>query len=247
MVSGADYGKLIFSGQRRVFFLLLTFVLLAQTALFLQDRMQKALVLINEDFKVAVSLNNASAGEAAVFKNSLAALAGVRKVKEISPAAALESLGAQGFSADLLPKFYEIAVDTAVMLNPKVWVQNNIAPMPQDASVYYKEDQAKLAVYIDMLARTANILLAAALFALLSFGFFVEAYYTQIADFKERSGGVLAALFAFAIAWGALYFMTAPADKVYPGFAYDLFSWRQAALLAAALLTGWTLAKWKRF
>ena len=234
-------------GQIRVFFLLLAFALLAQASLFLQDRMQKALAMVNEDFKIALSLNNASAGEAAAFKTALAALDGVGKVKEISPAAALESLGAQGFSADLLPKFYEITVDTRVMLNPKVWVQNNIAPMPQDAAVYYKEDQAKLAVYIDMLARAANILLCTAAFALLSFGFFVEAYYAKTVVFRERMGAVLAAVLAFAVAWGALYFMTAPANKIYPGYSYDLFSWRQAALLAAALLTGWTLAKWKKF
>lgn len=235
------------TGRIRVFFLLLAFAMLAQAALFLQDRMQKALIMVNEDFKIALTLNNASAGEAAAFKTALNALDGVEKVREISPASALENLGAQGFSADLLPKFFELTVSEKVMLNPKAWVQNNIATMPQDAAVYYKEDQANLAVYINMLAHTANILLAAAVFALLSFGFFVEAYYYKTVAFKERMAAVFAAVSAFAAAWGAVYFMTAPANKIYPGYFYDLFSWRQAALLTAALLTGWTLAKWKRF
>ena len=235
------------NGRIRIFFLLLAFAMLAQAALFLQDRMQKALVMVNEDFKIAISLNNASAGEAAAFKTALNSLDGVERVREIPPAGALENLGAQGFGADLLPRFFELEVSENIMLNPKVWVQNNIAPQPWDASVYYKEDQAKLAVYINMLARTANILLGAAVFALLSFGFFVEAYYAKTVVLKERMYAVFAAVLAFAAAWGAVYFMTVPANQIYPGYFYDLFSWRQAALLTAALLTGWTLAKWKRF
>jgi hypothetical protein len=133
------------------------------------------------------------------------------------------------------------------MLNPKAWVQDNIAPMPFDAAVYYKEEQAKLAVYIDGAARFVDILLGAALFAFLAFGFFVEAYYSKIIPARERLGGVLAAAFAFALAGAAVYLMTGPLNKIYPQYIYDMLCWRQAALFAAALLAGWTLAKWKRF
>ncbi|MDR0735082.1 MAG: hypothetical protein LBG16_05325 [Elusimicrobiota bacterium] len=244
----ADYSKLIFSGQRRLFFLTLALLLVAQAALFLQSRLQTALGLVSEDFKIAVILNNASAGEAGDFLSALGALDGVKKAREIDPMQAAREGGLNiSLSRDLLPRFYELSVNARVMLNPKVWVQDNIAQMQADAAVYYKEEQAKLALYIDGAARLVDILLGAALFAFLAFGFFVEAYYSKIISVRERTGGVLAAAFAFSLACAAVCLLTGPLDKIYPQYAYDILCPRQAALFAAALLAGWTLAKWKRF
>jgi hypothetical protein len=247
----ADYSKLIFSGQRRLFFLTLALLLVAQAALFLQSRLQTALGLVSEDFKIAVILNNASAGEAEDFLSALGALDGVQKAREIDPMQAAHegglNISQHTLSRDLLPRFYELSVNTRVMLNPKVWAQDNIAQMQADATVYYKEEQAKLALYIDGAARLVDILLGAALFAFLAFGFFVEAYYSKIISVRERTGGVLAAAFAFSLACAAVCLLTGPLDKIYPQYAYDILCRRQAALFAAALLSGWTLAKWKRF
>ena len=246
----ADYSKLILSGQRRLFFLALALLLVAQAALFLRGRLQSALELATNDFKIAVSLKNASAGEAGDFLSALGALDGVQKAREIYPVQAAREGGlvsAHAISRDLLPRFYELSVDTRALLNPKAWVQANISPMPADAMVYYKEEQAKLALYINGAARLVDILLGAALFAFLAFGFFVEAYYAKIIPARERLGGVLAAALAFALAAAAVYLMAGPLNKIYPQYPYDILGWRQAALFAAALLAGWTLAKWKRF
>jgi hypothetical protein len=240
--------KVIFGGQQRAFFLLLAFAFLAQAALFMQSRLGAALELVGGDFKIAVVLDNASPREAAEFRNALRAFAGVVKVSEIDLRQTIDAAGGSVvLNPDFLPVFFEVKVNDIVMLNPKVWVQNNIASMDYDAAAYYKEDQAKLAVYINAAARFVNILLIACVFCLLAFGFFVEAYYTRISTARERLGGVLAGVFACAVAFGAAYILAQPADIIYPSFVYDMFCWRQGALLSACLLTGWTLAKWKRF
>jgi hypothetical protein len=247
----ADYSKLILSGQRRLFFLTLALLLAAQAALFLQSGLQSALEFVADDFKIAVLLNNASAGEAGDFVSALGALDGVQKAREIDPIHAAQegglNISLHTFSRDLLPRFYELSVNARVMLNPKAWVQDNIVPMKADAMVYYKEEQAKLALYIDGAARLVGILLGAALFAFLAFGFFVEAYYSRIISARERLGGVMAAAFAFSLACAAVYLLAGPLNQIYPQYEYNMLDWRQAALFAAALLAGWTLAKWKRF
>lgn len=240
----------VFSGQRRVFFLILAFAFLAQAVLFFANRAQTAMDLLNDDFKIAVVLNNATAGEAAAFKTALAALPGVSKARVIDPQQTIDSLkkpGMQALSPDLLPRFYELSVDNEVMLNPSTWVQNNIARMPSDAAAYYKEGHAKLAVYLNAISRLANILLICCAFALISFGFFVEAFYAPAISGSVRAGGVLAAVFAFALAGGIAYILAAPLNKIYPAYQYDMLGWQQAALFTACLLAGWTLAKWKRF
>jgi cell division protein FtsX len=251
-----DYSQLVFSGQRRVFFLVLAFSFLAQALIFLHNRVNTALDLVNEDFKVAVSLSNASSEETQEFKTALLALDGVEKITEIDPQQTIDSFKrsntsfgalAQTVNPDFLPAFFELEVSTPVMLNPKVWVSDNIASMDYDAAAYFKEDHAKLAVYINAVTRFADILVFAAVFALLSFGFFVEAYYTKISTRRERAGGLIAAFFAYGLALLATYILAGPANKIYPSYAYNVFTWAQAVVLLLSLTSGWTLSKWKKF
>jgi cell division protein FtsX len=255
-MASKDYSQLIFSGHRRVFFLTLAFIFLAQAAVFLQNRIRVALDFVNNDFKIAVVLNNASSKEAQQFKTALLSMDGVTKVTEIDPQQTIDSFrrASTDFSAlartlnpDFLPAFFELKVTVPVMLNPKVWVRNNIASMEYDAAAYYKEDHAKLGVYINAIVKFADIIFAACIFSLVSFGFFVEAYYTKITTGRERAGGLAAAFFAFVLAYAAVFILVAPVNKIYPAYVYSLLSWRQAVILAASLLAGWTLSKWKKF
>jgi hypothetical protein len=255
MVKGV-YSKKNFSGGQRIFFLTLSFALLAQGSLFLLDCMRSAFRVVNADFKIAVVLNNAARDEAEVFRQSLSALNGVENVKEVNPREIINPLGgadyfagelAQTLAPDFLPKFYEISVGRDIMLNPDIWVRNNLASREENAGIYYKESQAALAKLINALIRFAEILIFAAAFAFLSFCFFVEAHYAKISNPKERAYGVLAAIAAFLTSCGAVYILCEILKGIRGGVSYPLFLWTQGVLFILCVMSGLTLSKWKRF
>ncbi|MDR0952739.1 MAG: hypothetical protein LBM71_00905 [Elusimicrobiota bacterium] len=251
-----DYSKVVFRGYRRVFLLIFTLAMLLQAAAFLQDRAKTALNLINSDFRLVITLNNVSNLQAADFQGKLTALKDVKEVSSIDPMRTLAKAtgsssrlkaATQAINPDFLPKFFELKVNTQAMLNPKVWVQNNIAVLEPNAAVYYKEDQARLAVYLNGLVNFVNIILLAALFGFLSFGFFVEAYYTKISSFRERAGGLFSACLSYALAFGVVYFAATALNTLAPALKYEMFSHTQILVFALCLAAGWTLAKWKKF
>jgi len=249
-----NYSKIVFRGYRRVFFLVFAIAMLMQAAVFMQNRIQNALKLINDDFKIVLVLNNASDAQAKEFQSNVSNISGVSSIDIIEPNSVLASLNdagnsmsAQAVNADFLPAFFEVKVSQDVLLNPKVWVQDNINALGQDAGAYYKEDQAKLAVYINAINKFALIALLTAAFSLLAFGFFVEAYYTKISPLNERFGGLFSALSAYVVSAGVAFALAYPLNAINPDFKYCLLNWHQLAVALLCLSAGWTLAKWKKF
>lgn len=246
--------KIIFRGYRRVFFLVFALAMFMQAGIFMQSRIETALKLINEDFKIVLAFNTTDRKQAQEFQTNVSNVEGVESIDIIEPnnvLAALNdsgnSMSAQAVNADFLPAFFEVKVNKDVLLNPKVWVQDNISALNQDVSTYYKEDQAKLAVYINAINKFAIIALLAGAFSLLVFGFFVEAFYTKIMPLNERFGGVFSALLAYVLSAGAAFALAYPLNSMNPDFRYCLLTWQQAALGLLCLSAGWTLAKWKKF
>ncbi len=156
-------------------------------------------------------------------------------------------MSAQAVNADFLPAFFEVKVTQDVLLNPKAWVQENITASGKDANVYYKEDQASLALYINAVNKFAIIALLCTVFLLLAFGFFVEAYYTKISSLSERVGGLFSAAVAYGLSAGAAFALAYPVNVINPAFKYCIFNWPQLAVALLCLSCGWTLAKWKKF
>lgn len=235
---------------KRIFFLVLAFALLAQGALLLGSRAGAALDALEKDFKIVVVLPGASARQARDFAATLAALPGVTKAEAVNPAAVYgeqEGPVLQALDAELLPSFFSLGVSREVLLAPAAWAQANINALGGDVSPYFSAQQARLAVYISALKRGGNILFALCAFAVVSFGFFVEARYAPQTPLKSRLGGVLAALIAFALAAGIAFVVAAPLNKIYPEQLYNMLHWHQAALLVLCLLAGWTLSKWQKF
>lgn len=247
--------KSIFSGQSRIFFLLLALAFLAQGILFFRQKASEAFNLLNEDFKIAVVLNNANARETQNFTKKLDGLKGVKSVRYLNAKEALGMPGASseqnGFEVflpkeDFLPAFFEIRVNEDVMLNAKVWVSENFSKMTEDAQAYYKESQAQTAVYLDGIVKYINILCGIILFCFLAFCFFVEAYYTRITALSIRFGGVLCGFLSYLSAACVVFIMAGPLKiAAKQGFVFDL--WPQISCLILCLMLGWTLAKWKKF
>ena len=211
--------KSIFSGQSRIFFLLLALVFLAQGILFLRQKAYEAFDILNGDFKIAVVLNNANAKETQNFTKKLDGLKGVKTVRYVNAKEALGMPGASseqnGFEVflpkeDFLPAFFEVRVNGDIMLNPKVWVSENFSKMPEDAQAYYKESQAETAVYLNGLIKYVNIILAISIFCFLAFGFFVEAYYTRITVLAARLGGVLCGFLSYVLGTAVIFIMAGP-------------------------------------
>lgn len=248
------YSHIVFRGYRRVFFLVFALAMLMQAAVFMQNRIAGALKLVNDDFKIVLALNNANTQQAKDFHLFLDGLNGVSSSAVIEPDTVLaalnnrdNSMSAQAVNPDFLPAFFEIKVKQDVLLNPKAWVQENITDAGKDANVYYKEDQASLALYINAVNKFALIALLSSAFLLLAFGFFVEAYYTKISSLLERLGGLFSALLAYALSAGAAFALAYPVNIINPAFKYCLFNWPQLAVALLCLSCGWTLAKWKKF
>ena len=249
-----NYSKIVFRGYRRVFFLIFALAMLMQASVFMQNRIARALDLVNDDFKMVLALNNANTQQAKDFHAFLDGINGVKEVAVIEPDTVLaalnnrdNSMSAQAVNADFLPAFFEIKVTQDVLLNPKAWVAENITSAGKDANVYYKEDQAALALYINAVNKFALIALLSAAFLLLAFGFFVEAYYTKISSLSERAGGLFSALLVYALSAGAAFALAYPVNAINPAFKYCLLNWTQLIVALLCLSCGWTLAKWKKF
>ncbi len=249
-----SYSNIVFRGYRRVFFLVFALAMLMQAAVFMQDRIAGALRLVNDDFKIVLALNNATTQQAKDFQAFLDGLPGVTSASVIEPDSVLaalnnpnNSMSAQAVNPDFLPAFFEIKVTQDVLLNPKAWVQENITAAGKDANVYYKEDQATLALYINAVNKFALIALLCAVFLLLAFGFFVEAYYTKISSWSERAGGLFSAFLAYVLSAGIAFALAYPVNAINPAFKYNILNLPQLSVALLCLSCGWTLAKWKKF
>lgn len=249
-----SYSNIVFRGYRRVFFLVFALAMLMQAAAFMQNRIAGALKLVNDDFKIVLALNNANTQQAKDFHAFLDGIKGVTSVAVIEPDTVLASLNnrdnsmsAQAVNADFLPAFFEVKVTQDVLLNPKAWVQENITSAGKDANVYYKEDQASLALYINAVNKFALIALLCAVFLLLAFGFFVEAYYTKISSWSERAGGLFSAFAAYIFSAAVAFALAYPVNAINPDFKYCLLNLTQLIIAVLCLSCGWTLAKWKKF
>ena len=246
--------KPVFSGQSRIVFLLLALAFMAQGIVFLRQQAVKAFDTLNQDFKIAVVLNNANAAETQAFTKKLDGLNGVTAVRYLNakealalPGASVEQNGFEVFlpKEDFLPAFFELRVNKEVMLNPKNWVAENFSKMTEDAQAYYKDSQASAAVYADGIIRYTDILLAIAAFCFFAFCFFVEIYYTRITPLSVRLGGLLCGLSSYVFAAAAAYIIASPLQLSAGGFTF-IFE-HQACCLILSLILGWTLAKWKKF
>lgn len=245
-----SFFSILFDANRRVFFILLAFALLLQGALFLQDRARRAFGALSDDFVLALTLTSGQEARSEEFLSALRALEGVQSASRVYPLKNVGSFDVRGLTSafeSYLPSFYEVKVKPSVLLNVKGWTEAYINTLPFSASSYFKEEQAQTAVYLDGVIRLTNILFCAAALALLVFGFFVEAYPAKPTLLKARFAGVVCALFAYGFAAGLLLVLASPLNLAGDKFVFNLWSYAQGCALLICLLTGWVLAKWKKF
>ncbi len=247
---------IVFRGYRRVFFLVLALAFCMQLVLFVYERSQTALNLITDDFKIVLTLPDTSLDAAQDFAAKTAALPDVNAaavlnpqdvlpaLKESSPAAA-QSIA--GILANFLPQHITLSVSTDVLLNPQVWLQENILKDNPQIIAEYKQPQVQTALYFHGAAKLVKIVILLALFCLLAFGFFVEAYFTKISPFKERIGGIFSACIAYFISAGAFFALAYPLNMLSATFKYNILNPLQLAVFAICAFMGLTLAKWKKF
>lgn len=246
-----NFFAVLFDANRRTFFLLLGLALLMQGALFLHDRARLALDTVSKDFVLALTLGNEQEAQSEDFLSALRSIKGVQSAKRVYPLKNVGGFDVRSLSSALnesyLPSFYEVKVEPFVLLNVKGWTEAYIKTLPYSASSYFKDEQAQTAVYLDGIIRLTNIIFCAAALALLVFGFFVEAYADKPTALKERFASLLCAFAAFGLAAGLALFLASRLNIAGSEFAYKMCSPFQGLALALCLLTGWVLAKWKKF
>lgn len=243
--------NILFYGHRRVFFILFAFALLAQIFVFARQTALEALNSVEKDFKIVLSYN-ATEEKQESLQNVLKHLNGVINFKKLSSQDIFDifSEGAKGQSDYVLnpafvPAIYEVEVNQQVLLNTEVWLKTNIYPIDENLEAYYKIKQNQLAISLKAFVKYIDILAIMAVLALISFGFFVEAYYTRISTAKERFSGILCGFFASLIALGLSRLLVVYLALSFP---YKAFACKeQLIILFLAMTLGGTMSKWKRF
>ena len=205
---------------------------------------------MEEDFKVVLSYN-AEQEKQESLSNFLNHLEGVNKVKKLSSQDIFDifSKGAKGQSDYVLnpafvPALYELQVNREVLLDTETWLQKNLYTFDEALEVYYKTGQNKTALYLQGFIKYIDILACLTLLALISFGFFVEAYYTQISNSKERIIGMCCGLLAGLISLIVRVILITYLALNLP-LTTDYKS--QIFIVLFTLVLGGTMSKWKRF
>ena len=246
-----DFITILFNGHRRVFFILFALTLLAQIYIFSRQNANYALNTIQKDFKIVLSYN-APQEKQESLQNVLKHLSGVNNFKELSSQDIFDifSKGIKGKSdyvlnPDFVPALYEVEVSEQVLLNPETWMRNTLYSFDENLEIYYKIQQTHLAFYLNAFIKYIDILAILVVLALVSFGFFVEAYYIKISTAKERFCGILCGLIASALALLTSHFLMAYLNL---NLSCDnLFSKEQFIIIFLVMILGGTLSKWKRF
>ena len=246
-----NFITILFNGHRRVFFLLLAFALLAQIYIFARQSAFNALNLIQKDFKIVLSYNAGEDKQEALQKR-LNNLYGIVKVKKLSSQDIFDifSKGAKGQSDYVLnpafvPALYEVQINNQVLLDTENWLNKNLYNFDENLEVYYKTGQTKIALNLRAFIKYLDIMAVLVVLSLISFGFFVEAYYTQISTAKERFAGLICGLIC-----GLISIVLSKLLLAYLAFTLPYqYSWGKEQLIALLLVIvlGGTMSKWKRF
>ena len=240
----------LFNGERRVFFILLAVIFLAQIYIFARQNAKFALNSVEKDFKIVLSYNAEPQKQEALQK-ILKNTNGIVNYKLLSSQDIFDifSKGAKGKSDYVLnpafvPALYEVQVNQQVLLNIESWLKKNLYNFDSGLEVYYKTQQSTLALYLKAFIKYIDILAILTILALISFGFFVEAYYTQISTAKERISGILCGLIAsLTVIIISNILITSLSVNLPYKFCYK----ELLAIIILAMVLGGTMSKWKRF
>lgn len=246
-----NFIAILLNGHRRVFFILLAFAFLAQIYLFARQNAIYALNSVLQDFKIIISYNAPEENQQAL-QNILKTSQDIVSYKKLSSQDIFDifSKGAKGQSDYVLnpafvPTLYEVEVREQVLLNTEIWLKNNIYNFNSKLEVYYKTEQNKLALYLKGFIKYIDILAILVVLALISFGFFVEAYYTQIFSAKERWCGILCGLVVGLITLTISKLLLTYLALSLP-YSYIACK-EQLAIILLVMVLGGTMSKWKRF
>lgn len=243
--------SILLNGHRRVFLILLAIALLAQIYLFARQSATYALNTVQKDFKIVLSYN-APEEKQKSLQDVLKNLNGVVSYKKLSSQDIFDifSKGVKGQSDYVLnpafmPALYEVEVNEQILLDTENWIKNNLYNFDSDLEVYYKVEQNRLALSLKAFIKYIDILALFIVLALISFGFFVEAYYTQIFTSKERLCGILCGLAVGLITLVINKLLLTYLALSLP-FTYGNYK-EQIILIISLMALGGTISKWKRF
>ena len=237
----------------KIFFIVFAVALLLQIILLCRERMEYALDLIREDFKIALVLKNATAEQAKQFYSTIYFLPEVEEVKILTEQdiktylrQGNSGLNLQAFLPQgVLPYFYEVHLSRNAFINPSAWAQTYINPRSEEVQAYFQEKESSLGLYLLGLLKTLNIAIIATAFALLALGFFIESKYLPV-SVTERFYAVGASVLAYTAAFGFMFILLTFL-KLLPLTPYDPFAITQIICFLFCLLFGRSLAKWGKF
>lgn len=247
--------KHIFRLHRRLFLLVFAIMVLWQSVLFMDMRLQAYYQALRDSFKVILTVPGKTDNEKlAQMGETLNQKEDILSVQLFSPADGLETVRQQNpqladslllMGKNKMPAYFELHLSDQAINNIRPFV-DNVASEYDNITAHYNTQHAQLVFYTGVCAKLFRLSLLIAGILFLAFMFLVEAYPSAQPRSRSLEGavsGLLAALGACAL-FAVLIYPTGLLNEAVAQFT----TWgRQALLVVFSGLLGWTLSKWQKF
>lgn len=253
--NSAPAEKHIFRLHRRLFLLVFAIMVLWQSALFIDMRLQGYYQALHDTFKVILTVPGKTSNEKlAQMGETLNQKEDILSVQLFSPQDGLETVRQQNsqladslllMGKNKMPAYFELRLSEQAINNIHPFI-DNIASEYETVIPHYNAQHAQLVFYTGVCAKLLRLALLIAGILFLAFMFLVEAYPSVQSRSHSLEGaisGMLAALGACAL-FAVLIYPTGLLNQAVAQFT----TWgRQILLVIFSGLLGWTLSKWQKF
>jgi len=247
--------KHIFHLHRRLFLLVFAIMVLWQSALFVDMRLQDYYQALRESFKVILTVPGKTDNEQlAQMGETLNQKEDILSVQLFSPEDGLETVRKQNpqlanslllMGKHKMPAYFELRLSEQAINNIRPFI-DNVASEYDNITAHYNAQHAQLIFYTGVCAKLLRLSFLIAGILFLAFMFLVEAY-PSVQPRSHSLGGAVCGILAAVGACILLAVLIYPTGLLNEHVA-QITTWgRQVLLVVFSGLLGWTLSKWQKF
>lgn len=244
------------AGYRVLFLIVFAGALMAETLLFMRAQVREIALILKEDFRIVVVVNDRAKADPAAMKEQLMALPGTKDVVFISKADRLKKIKEEdpdllaavaNMGVNPLPDTFEAELTEAALGNVNSWVEP-AWKVPGVADIKYKPLEVYAILHALFYGHYMLVALALAFVSLVLMALMTVSYRNSLANFLDSMRrdrrwfytGLGAGALAVALSYAIVY----PVKYLSPLWLWpDPLS--QAAIIAAGGLSAWVIFQWK--
>ncbi|WP_428897736.1 hypothetical protein Dip518_001528 [Parelusimicrobium proximum] len=251
----SELSRPVGKGHRRIFLLTLAIAVLMQAVAFLHMQVSSVSEELSSDMKILLTFT--SEPDSAFIDrigNSLSANPDIDSLRFVSSEDGLDNIRntnpklADTFvfiGRKVMPEYFEIKLNFDAIADIEGWLKTNVKDPFPTLDIRYKEDEAKVVVYMHLIENLLNFVIILFFVVILAFVLFVEAYQYC----EERGGrwkGSMSALLAFAVSLAIFWVLCKPFGLLSGGFIFTTY-YIQGIIAFTLAILGYSLVKWQRF